>query len=121
MSKNAAMALPFIRKIRSKCVRTVRPDPREQAKQILDQFNFFMGALGSVDGKTIVEIGPGDTIALGAMFLRRGASRYIAIDRFHGDIFGPYAMAVYRELGLETGDFQDRIALCNTPIEKLCA
>ena len=37
-------------------------------------------------GRT-VEIGPGDSIALGALLLKAGARRYIAYDRFRGDVF----------------------------------
>jgi hypothetical protein len=43
-----------------------------------------MAHAGSVNGKTILEIGPGDHLASGLAFLAAGARSYAALDRFPG-------------------------------------
>lgn len=113
---NTAMAVPAIQLIRAWRGRTASRDIKTQARQMRDQFEFFLGTLGSVEGKSVVEVGPGDTIALGALFLKSGARQYIAFDRFPGDVFGPYASALYAELGCGHVDRQ-RMSLRSLSIE----
>ena len=96
IAKNAAMGIPAVRDWRARAGRTTTAD---QVQQIRDQFAFFSGTLGDVRGKTLAEIGPGDAIALGAMFLDAGAVHYTAYDRFSGDVFGERAAALYAALG----------------------
>src|SRR6202158_1677712 len=98
VAANAAMGISAISHIRVRRRRTSETSVDGQARQILDQIAFFMGTLGSVGGKTVAEIGPRDTIALRALLLKAGARRYIAYDRFRGDVFGPAARALYAHL-----------------------
>jgi SAM-dependent methyltransferase len=117
VGKNAAMAVPAVRWLRARRGRTVAADARDQARRLRAQFAFFMGTLGSVQGESIVEIGPGDTAALGALFLQAGAVSYTAFDRFNGDVSESYVRSLYRELGCQLPDLEQRIVIRRTPIE----
>jgi SAM-dependent methyltransferase len=117
VGKNAAMAVPAVRWLRARRGRTVAADARDEARHLRAQFAFFMGTLGSVQGKSIVEIGPGDTAALGALFLQAGAVSYTAFDRFDGRVSESYARSLYRELGCQFPDLEQRIVTRRTPIE----
>lgn len=112
VAKNTLMGIPAVSSWRTQIGRTTSSD---QAQQIRDQFAFFMGTLGDVHGKTIVEVGPGDSIGLAALFLRAGAAKYIAYDRFIGDIYGPSAMALYDALG--NRNFQQFVTIRGIGIE----
>jgi SAM-dependent methyltransferase len=97
---NVAMGVPTVTWLRSKLgQRTTFFSLSDRTEQMRRQFAFFMGALGDVRGKTIAELGPGDTVALGALLLKAGAARYIAYDRFAGNVFGPDAVQLYEALG----------------------
>src|SRR5262245_17807367 len=100
------MGLPMIRSWRVNRGRTTTLD---QARQIADQFQVFMDQLHDVSGKTIVEVGPGDAAALGALFLKHGASRYVVYDRFPGDLFGEHSNALYA--ALECAGFEKQITV----------
>ncbi len=117
VGKNAAMALPAVRRLRARRGRTVAADARDQARHLRAQFAFFMGTLGSVQGKSIVEIGPGDTRALGALFLQAGAISYSAFDRFDGEVPESYARSLYWELGCQLPDLEQRSVVRRIPIE----
>jgi len=54
--------------------------------------------LGPVEGKVVAEVGAGDTIPLGLLMLGAGASKYIDVDRFPGDVAGKRARVLYAEL-----------------------
>lgn len=90
---------PF-RKWRMRSCRTMSNDLNDQTKQIWDQFEFFMTKIGwgNVKGRVIVEIGPGDSIPLGLLFLGAGARQYVAIDRFAGNVAGVSAQGLYAAL-----------------------
>lgn len=65
----------------------------------MKQFNSLTEMIGSLHGKTVLEVGPGDAIVLAPLFIRAGAKRYVAIDRFLGDMYAtPHADALYTEL-----------------------
>jgi SAM-dependent methyltransferase len=98
IAANLAMSIPPVRLARANAGRTGGKHTQAKAKQIRREFDFFAGTIGSIAGKTIVEVGPGDTLALGALFLKYGAARYIAFDRFMGDVLGNEAEDLYREL-----------------------
>lgn len=83
-AKNVAMGIGPIRSMRlnSERIRTsTTPD-----KSLLDRHAFRLPGLvlkhvGSVEGKDVVEIGPGDHIGTGLVFLALGARSYTALDR----------------------------------------
>jgi hypothetical protein len=49
----------------------------------------------SLQGASIIEVGPGDNIVLGMALLALGAREYHAIDRFLGDVEGQRAQRLY--------------------------
>jgi SAM-dependent methyltransferase len=98
---NCAMSVAAIRKWRVKSGRTVSEGAlSDHVQLILEQFDFFIEAIGwdRVRDKTVIEIGPGDAIPHGLLFLGAGAKRYIAIDRFLGNIANPLAKGLYAAL-----------------------
>jgi len=85
VAKNLAMAFPPIRSWRVRRHRTSSLPNLEQ----LDRYAFGLPDLvlkhtGSVRGKDVLEIGPGDHLATGLTFLALGAKSYTALDRFPG-------------------------------------
>ena len=64
----------------------------------LSQFAFIRDKLGPVEGKVVAEVGAGDTLPLGLLLLGAGASKYIDVDRFPGDVAGKRARVLYAEL-----------------------
>jgi SAM-dependent methyltransferase len=110
---NFIMAVPTLRTWRVRTGRTADKDIVSQAQQLRGEFQFFLGTIGrgALAGSTVVEIGPGDTIALAPLFLQAGASRYIAYDRFPGDVYNPYALELYSRLtGLSRIDLKSLMA-----------
>src|SRR5262249_8561963 len=95
IAANIAMGIPAVRSARLRRIRTMVPDPAEPPARLSEQLAFFASAIGPFEGKTIVELGPGDSIALAPLFIEAGAAKYIAIDRFLGDVYGPSATRLY--------------------------
>jgi Methyltransferase domain len=87
--KNAAMAVPIVRRVRlarpRAGVRFTGEDAqlRRYAFQGLDALRQVIG--GGLHGKSVCEIGPGDFLTSGMAMLAAGATSYTAIDRFTGD------------------------------------
>jgi hypothetical protein len=85
MAKNVAMAIPAVRDKRLARHRTALPsDGSHLDRYAFPLLDLAMTYLGSVNGKTILEIGPGDHLASGLAFLAAGAKSYAAVDRFPG-------------------------------------
>jgi len=97
IAANAAMSVPAIKDLRVRRGRTIGTSAEVKAPLVVEQFNFFMEAIGwdSIRGKVVAEIGPGDAIALAPLFLAAGAKQYLAIDRFLGDVYGAEAQQLY--------------------------
>jgi hypothetical protein len=119
------MASPALRKWRVRKGRTTAKDISAQAELVRREFQFFLGTIGhgALANSTVMEIGPGDTIALAPMFLQAGASRYIAYDRFAGDLYSSYALNLYSQLtGLCHADVRalmaDRVCIRPMSIEE---
>ena len=77
---------------------------------------------GSLEGKAILEIGPGDNIATGLTFLALGAKTYTALDRFPGGYLNLEARTWYallpEHLGRHVPEPDDpRIRLIGTAVE----
>jgi SAM-dependent methyltransferase len=115
IAANLAMGIPAVRSARLRRNRTMVADPVEQAARVREQFAFFASAIGPFEGKTIVEVGPGDSIALAPLFIGAGAKKYIAIDRFLGDVYGDSATQIYR--ALSAGEWQKDVELHACSIE----
>jgi methyltransferase family protein len=143
LAANAAMGIPAIKALRVRKGRTIGFPADIKAQLVIDQFNFFINAIGvdNIQGKVVAEIGPGDAIPLAPLFLAAGAKRYLAVDRFLGEVYGSEALQLYRAVvkilpdqsadgpkhlrKLSAGEsFEelvkapDRIRLYRTPIER---
>jgi len=93
MAKNAAMGIPAVRDARVARQRTALPlDASHLDRYAFPLLDLVTTHVGSVIGKTILEIGPGDNLASGLAFLAAGAKSYSALDRFPG----PYASELSR-------------------------
>lgn len=97
---NFLMGNTGFRWIRKLFPRTICNDISQQTNKIVDQYDFFKKLIGesNIKGKTIIEIGPGDAIPLAFLFLADGAKKYIAVDRFIGNIGNKHARNVYLRL-----------------------
>ncbi len=98
VAANAAMAVPQIREWRINRPRT--GTSFSGGTEELDRYAFqavrgLETYAGSVAGRSIVEFGPGDTLAAGLAMLARGASLYAALDRFVPDYSSPAAKRWY--------------------------
>ena len=98
LAANTAMAFPAIRRNRLRGLRTRAPSPQFEARKIAAQFEFLRDSAGDIAGKVVVEIGPGDALGLAPLFIAAGAARYVAVDRFLGDVWGIGANALYDEI-----------------------
>jgi hypothetical protein len=100
IAKNVAMGSDTIRDWRLRRPRTTISDA-DPAKDIVERYGLalprkMLSMLGSLEGKAVAEIGPGDTLAAGFAMLAAGASRYTCLDRFPGDYGSAYAKGFYR-------------------------
>jgi SAM-dependent methyltransferase len=122
LAANTAMALPVVRRNRLKGTRTRAPSARFEARKIGAQFDFLRDSAGDIAGKVVVEIGPGDALGLAPLFIAAGAARYIAVDRFLGDVWGSGATALYDEIerlrGPFPGGWHEQITLVRHSIEQ---
>lgn len=100
LAANTAMGVPWIRRLRVRKGRTIGGSRDVKARLVLDQFSFFMETIGwqGIQGKVVAEIGPGDAIPLAPLFLAAGAKRYLAVDRFLGEVHGPEAVLLYKAI-----------------------
>lgn len=124
LAANAAMGIPSVRRRRLQAPRTGSTSYAFEAAKIIAEFEFLRGSAGSLNGRTVVEIGPGDALGLAPLFLSGGCERYIAIDRFPGDVWGARAAALYDEIERHRSPFipqwRQRVQLLNTSIEAAC-
>lgn len=107
IAANTLMSFQFFRNWRIRRGRTTHEDPGGHAKLILDQFSFFMDTINPehIKGKTVAEIGPGDAIPHGLLFLGAGAKQYVAIDRFLGNVAGRRSRQIYSCLAETAPDY----------------
>ena len=100
VAKNAAMAIPAIRRLRTRQGRTALPPEADQLQRyvydLFDSVARYSG--GGVAGKSILEVGPGDNLVTGLAFLAAGAASYTVLDRFPGDYRSEDARRWYRLL-----------------------
>lgn len=90
------------------CRQTGRGEGAQLPSEILDYARRVVEAhlktLGVTDpeealqGKFVLELGPGDTLATGLLFVAYGARRYLAVDRFAFNLDSEKNAAVYRLL-----------------------
>jgi len=122
LAANAAMGIPVIRRRRLLGLRTGNPLVAAEAAKIVAEFDFLSDSAGSLSGKTVLEIGPGDALGLAPLFLSAGAARYIALDRFLGDVWGDHAQSLYEEIERRRGPFtpgwQSQVELIKHSVEQ---
>jgi SAM-dependent methyltransferase len=122
LGANVAMGIPPIRRRRLKGLRTGNNQTQLEAAKIAAEFDFLHDSAGPLTNKTVVEIGPGDAIGLAPLFISGGAARYIALDRFLGDVWGARAHALYDQIAALRGPFeptwQTKVELLRVSIEQ---
>lgn len=91
LAANAAMAIPPIRRWRLKRPRMDSPNPFQPLRGVET-------VLGSVEGKDVIEFGPGDTLSSGLAFLAADAATYTSLDRFAPDYSTAEAKRCYRQV-----------------------
>jgi hypothetical protein len=94
------MGVPAVRQARLRRPRALTRSSPDLARTYWEQFARLLEAVGPdrFSGGLVAEVGPGDAIPNGLLALAMGARRYIAIDRFLGDITGPIARGLYRDV-----------------------
>jgi SAM-dependent methyltransferase len=121
LTANTAMAFPVIRRNRLKGMRTRAQSAQFEARKIGAQFDFLRDSAGDIAGKVVVEIGPGDALGLAPLFIAAGAARYVAVDRFLGDVWGIGADSLYDEIERLRGSFptgwREQVTLVKDSIE----
>ena len=135
MAKNAAMAVPAIRKKKTAAGRTALPPSADLLQRYAyDHLDEVFGHTGPVIGKSVLEIGPGDNLITGLAFLAAGAATYTALDRFPGDYSSPTAHKWYALLkadwpnkyphlpwpdGLDNFPADDRVTIVGKGVESV--
>ena len=68
---------------------------KEDPSKHISQFTVFLDLLGreTIQGASVLEVGPGMNLAMAGLFIGAGANRYVAIDRFPGGVFEPESIA----------------------------
>jgi len=99
IAKNFAMRVPVIRRLRTKNGRTSGPPVKENLQRyVYDLIDKIQRHTGGVEGKSVLEIGPGDHLAAGLAMIALGAKQYSVLDRFPGDYDSELSRAWYRLL-----------------------
>lgn len=101
--KNVAMGIPAIRARRLKSTRTASAPTPEGLAHHVDILRDAVAATGPIQGKSVLEIGPGDNLVTGLAFLAAGARSYTAVDRFPGDYRSVEALTWYAALKARDG------------------
>ncbi len=99
LTANAAMAVPAVREWRINRPRTgtsFSGTPEELGRYAFQAISGLEASAGPVQGRSIVEFGPGDTLAAGLSMLAAGATKYAALDRFVPDYSSEAAKRWYR-------------------------
>jgi SAM-dependent methyltransferase len=106
-AKNVAMMVPFVRQWRL-CYPRAALLSREITEADLVEYGFpaFEMLLkhissSSIQGATVVEIGPGDNVVTGIPLLALGAAAYHAVDRFMGNVESETAHKLYASVAEE--------------------
>lgn len=86
IAKNFAMKIPVIRRLRTRIGRTSGPPAKENLhRYVYDLIDKIQRHSSGINGKSILEVGPGDHLATGLAMLALGAKSYSVLDRFPGD------------------------------------
>lgn len=95
-----------------------KEDAADRARHLQGVFERYLGyaglTLGDLPGKTVLEIGPGDTLAVALQFARAGCAQAITFDRFRYDYQSPHAREVERALGLDASLHRKVDARCGS-------
>lgn len=99
--RNFLMRFEFVVRWRTKAGRTATHEIWDSA---VDRYAYKLfeeaekALSGSLSGKCVAEIGPGDHIPAALLFLGAGANRYVCYDRFLGDLGSTSAKTFYSEV-----------------------
>jgi hypothetical protein len=102
-AKNIAMGSTVVRRLRlhwspRTTKSSVEPDVEPLGRYAFALPRTLLATIGSVQGKHVGEIGPGDHIATGLVLLAAGAASYTCLDRFPGQYSNAYAKGWYRSV-----------------------
>jgi len=121
LAANLAMGIAPIRRRRLQGLRTGDSRVEREAAKISAEFDFLRDSAGPLQGRTVLEIGPGDALGLAPLFISAGAAQYIALDRFLGDVWGARAQSLYERVQSLRGPFsarwRERVTLLRASIE----
>ena len=68
-------------------------------REVVDDYLSYAGVdTAFLEGKRVLEVGPGDNLGVGLLLLARGAASYVAVDRFRPQADGARNAAVYERL-----------------------
>lgn len=110
-AKNAAMGIPAVRARRLRRPRAGATFVDTDA--VIERYAFqslrsVLRYRGAIEGCSVVEFGPGDTLASGISLLAGGAESYAALDRFVPDYSAPAAKAWYRGIERAWSSYHER-------------
>lgn len=105
IAKNIAMGIPPIRNMRVRQGRTITREPSDYSltRYALDLLSKIEDASGSLENKSVLEIGPGDNLVSGLALVAAGASHYTVLDRFRGTYGSDEAVKWYHALAERWG------------------
>lgn len=100
ITKNIGASIPFLRRLKEKCSQR-RMDLLGDMDRFFNVFEkLFDRCNGSLDveGKAVLEIGPGNSLAIGLLFLACGAKKVFLVDRFKHLFWDEYDIAFHRKV-----------------------
>lgn len=112
IGKNQLMRSAAIRRWRLRRPRSVAKDVGSDEFLRLYAFaslDLLLEHIGTLDGRSVLEIGPGDHLASGLCLLAAGARSYTAIDRFPGELSGEVSKHWYSEVEHNWNRFYPRL------------
>ncbi len=98
--KNAAAGVPFLRHMKEKYSQK-RSDLLADSERPFDVFRNMLERCGpDIDfkGKTVLEVGPGNSLGIGLLFLAHGARKVYLIDRFKHLFWDDRDIAYHQEI-----------------------
>ena len=118
IAKNTALAVPALRRQRVEAWRRARSDEDARtpayARRVFELHRAAVERYRPLSGH-VLEIGPGVSLAVAALFVQAGADEAVCIDVL--DWRAPDAPGLYRQLGLED-DVLERVRhVCPCPVE----
>ena len=100
ITKNIGARIPFLRHLKEKHSQR-RIDLLEDIDRFFDVFKKSLGycnGILNIEGKSVLEIGPGNSLATGLLFLASGAKKVFLVDRFKHLFWDKHDIAFHRKV-----------------------